>query len=59
MVEGGFNPLIFFGTAVTGHILIAVWGTAEPHLSTVMRAWAEGILPTTNIYPIMGKKYIP
>jgi hypothetical protein len=53
------TPLPIIASAVGIHIIIAAQGAKEPHLSTWLKAWAEGMKPTKNIVKGKTKKYVP
>ena len=52
------NPLPFFITTVVGHAVIAGFGVREPHLSTLMGAWAESRKKTVNLIVTKGNKFV-
>lgn len=53
------NPLPFFATTLIGHGVIAGLAVREPHLSSLMVAWAETRKKTVNMIVAKGNKFVP
>ena len=53
------NPLPFFVTTIIGHAVIAGYGLRDPHLSSLMAAWAEKRKKTVNLIATKGNKFVP
>jgi hypothetical protein len=53
------NPLPFFVTILIGHGLIAGYAARDPHLSSLISAWAVARRKTVNLLPVRGNKYVP
>ncbi len=51
------TPVIFFVTALVGHVAIAGYALREPHLSTLLSAWMEQRRKTRNLLRVKGNKY--
>ena len=56
---GGMNPLIFVFPIVLVHIILAIYGTREPHLSTMMRTYGPMAGGSKNLYKCKGTKLAP
>lgn len=53
------NPLIFVITIVIVHTVIILWGAKEPHISTMIQAFGQTYMKTTNLYKEKGNKFAP
>lgn len=56
---GEFNPLLFMVTILLGHIVIIFWGTKEPHISTMTKAFGPMAKASMNLYKCKGNKFAP
>ena len=53
------NPLIFIATIGLGHIFVIFFGTKDPHISTMIQAYGQGRVLSTNLYKCKGNKFAP
>jgi hypothetical protein len=53
------SPLTFIISFLVMHIFIASQGAREPHLTTVLQAWAVSRKRTRNLHPGKTRKYVP
>ena len=48
------NPIIFVAS-----ILLVLWGTKEPHISSMIQAFGQTYRVTKNLYKTKGNKFAP
>lgn len=53
------NPLFFVSTIIISHIALIFAGIKEPHLSTMIQAYGQTNIKTTNLYSVQGSKFEP
>lgn len=53
------SPLTFIISLLICHIFIAGQGAREPHLTTVLQAWAVSKKGTRNLVKSKTRKYVP
>ena len=53
------SPLTFIISFLILHIFIAAQGAREPHLTTVLQAWAVSKKGTRNLIKSKTRKYVP
>ena len=53
------SPLMFIISCIIVHIFIAAQGAREPHLTTVLQAWAVSKKGTRNLIKGKTRKYVP
>jgi len=53
------SPLTFIVSFLLMHIFIASQGAREPHLTTVLQAWAVSKKGTRNLVKSKTRKYVP
>jgi hypothetical protein len=51
------NPILFFVSLAIGHGIIAGHAVRDPHLSTLITAWAETRRKSANLIATRGNKY--
>ena len=51
------NPLFFITTIVLVHAALVGAGFKEPHLSTMLQAYGQTYMRTTNLYAVKGNKF--
>ncbi len=56
--QGG-NPLLFMGTIIGVHALIALYAAKEPHLSNMFKAQGPFFKKSSQMYTSSGRKYAP
>jgi hypothetical protein len=56
---GNVSPLVFIVSNVLCHVIIAIQGAREPHLSSIIQAWAVNLKRTTNLHKGPTRKYVP
>ncbi len=55
-----WSPLGFIVSFVVFHVFIAAQGVREPHITTLIHAWAESRKTTKNLVKTRNKKkYVP
>lgn len=59
MGVGAANPLYFVTTIIIGHLVLIAYGIKEPHLSTMLQAYGQTYMKTTNLYGVKGNKFEP
>lgn len=55
----GWNPLVFVFPIVIVHVFLIVYGSKEPHLSTMMRSYGPMSGGSKNMYKSKGSKLAP
>lgn len=55
----GANPLMFMGTILIGHAILAVYGAREQHLSNMIESFGRSSRGGDSRYPAGGRKYAP
>ena len=53
------NPLFFVTTIIISHVALVFAGLKEPHLSTMIQAYGQTNIRTTNLYSVQGSKFEP
>ena len=53
------NPLVFAFPIVFVHIFLIIYGSREPHLSTMMRTYGPMAAGSRNLYKSKGTKLAP
>lgn len=53
------NPILFVFPIVFVHIFLIVYGSREPHLSTMMRTYGPTARGSVNMYKSKGNKLAP
>lgn len=53
------SPLMFIVSFLVMHIFIAAQGAREPHLTTILQAWAITKKGTRNLNKGKTRKYVP
>lgn len=53
------NPLFFIVLIIIAHITLVFAGLKEPHLSTMLQAYGQTRINTTNLYSVKGSKFEP
>ena len=56
---GNMNPLFFIVLIIASHAALCAAGFKEPHLSTMMQAYGQTYIKTTNLYQEVGNKFAP
>ena len=61
MAIGAFNmnPIFFLASITLVHTGIVLYGTKEPHISTMIQAFGQTYHKTNNLYPEGGNKFEP
>lgn len=56
----GNSIMPFIISVPLAHMMIAIWGKREPHLSNILVSWGRsGARSTKNIYSSAGTKFAP
>ena len=53
------NPLYFVVCIIMSHVALVFAGIREPHLSTMMQAYGQTYIKTSNLYEVVGSKFAP
>ncbi len=53
------NPLLFIMTIVIGHVFVIFLVTKDPHISTMLQAFGQSRVISTNLYKSKGNKFAP
>jgi len=53
------NPIIFVASILLVHGIIVLWGTKEPHISSMIQAFGQTYRVTKNLYKTKGNKFAP
>ena len=53
------NPIIFVASILLVHGIIVLWGTKEPHISSMIQALGQTYRVTKNLYKTKGNKFAP
>lgn len=53
------NPLVFMATIALGHLFSIYLGTKDPHISTMIQAFGQSRVISTNLYKCKGNKFAP
>ncbi len=53
------NPLFFITSILISHIAITIYGTKEPHMSTMLQAYGQSNKVSKNLYSVKGNKFAP
>jgi hypothetical protein len=53
------NPLIFVIPMALGHIALIIYGSKDPHLSTMVQSYGPVAKPKINMYKSKGTKLAP
>ena len=56
---GNMNPLSFIFLIILSHVALCAAGFKEPHLSTMLQAYGQTYIKTTNLYQVIGNKFAP
>lgn len=56
---GNMNPLSFIMLILISHVALCMAGFKEPHLSTMLQAYGQTYMKTTNLYQVAGNKFEP
>lgn len=56
---GNLNPLTFIFLIIFSHAALCAAGFKEPHLSTMLQAYGQTYIKTTNLYQVTGNKFAP
>lgn len=56
----GISPLVFIASFFLAHLFIAAQGVREPHMTTLIQAWAVSRKSTKNLIKTPKiRKYVP
>ena len=55
----GINPLLFVFPIVIAHVFLIIYGSKEPHLSTMIRTYGPMSGGSKNMYKSKGTKLAP
>ena len=53
------NPMFFIFSIIGVHMGLIAAGIREPHLSTMLQAYGQTYIQTTNLYAVTGNKFAP
>ena len=53
------NPIVFLPPILVGHIFLIIYGSREPHLSTMIRTYGPMAGGSKNLYQSKGTKLAP
>ena len=56
---GNVNPLFFITLILMSHAALCAIGFKEPHLSTMLQAYGQTYIKSTNLYQVTGNKFEP
>lgn len=56
---GNMNPLFFITLILMSHAVLCAAGFKEPHLSTMLQAYGQTYVKSTNLYQVIGNKFEP